>query len=522
MASKNNRVRVGQVILFKRAQSPFWQMKYSVGKRELKSGQAAGLLVSKYEVVSTKQTTLRKAQLMAQEVDLKLFRETMGVSSGHLVLADMYDMFLAFQEQDTNNRHWHIRHLRGRIGYFVTWANTKGLRKTTAISLDVAELFVRHLRHDRGLGERTIWNYVSAIGSMFAWGMCRKPPLVVENPFAIGRQGGLRVSLDSHKTTEERYETYTPEHVRSLVQRANSAGDLQIAQLIVVLVETGMRFGELQFLQPNDIDWPSGRIHIRTKTICAPLHPEQQKLLDRQGRWLPKDETNRFIVMTPTCYRVMEQLAPPGTKQSWVLEDSEGLPIQDQGTRERLQKHAKAIGIMPTRPTRGKHASKPWSKANWRMFRNYFVSRAASAGMSLMHVMEATGHDSFAMVQHYFRLNDDAYAKDFKKYDSGLTGVDLGSPGLTRQKNTQRTQCKTKPLKNNDLESERGGFEPPVQSPAHWFSKPAPSAARAPLQSQADGPENLDPSPSPQPIGRGPPRRTLRRQAITSGTEEST
>ena len=29
---------------------------------------------------------------------------------------------------------------------------------------------------------------------------------------------------------------------------------------------------------------------------------------------------------------------------------------------------------------------------------------------------------------------------------------------------------------------ERGGFEPPVRLPVHWFSKPAPSATRTPLQ----------------------------------------
>ena len=60
------------------------------------------------------------------------------------------------------------------------------------------------------------------------------------------------------------------------------------------------------------------------------------------------------------------------------------------------------------------------------MFRNYFVSRATAAGMSLIHVMEATGHDSFKMVRHYFRLNADTYREDFKKFDGGLTRVDFG------------------------------------------------------------------------------------------------
>ena len=31
-------------------------------------------------------------------------------------------------------------------------------------------------------------------------------------------------------------------------------------------------------------------------------------------------------------------------------------------------------------------------------------------------------------------------------------------------------------------ETERAGFEPAVQKTAHWFSKPAPSATRTPLQ----------------------------------------
>ena len=84
----------------------------------------------------------------------------------------------------------------------------------------------------------------------------------------------------------------------------------------------------------------------------------------------------------------------------------------------------------------GKHAGKVWSRANWKMFRNYFVSRAASSGMSFVHVMEATGHDSYEMVRHYFRLNEDAYRQDFKKFDSGLSGVDVSGPLLTHESNT--------------------------------------------------------------------------------------
>ena len=59
-----------------------------------------------------------------------------------------------------------------------------------------------------------------------------------------------------------------------LRKAALAAGDVQVAQLIVVLAETGLRFGELQFLTPGDIEWKKGIIHVRAKRVSGPLHPE--------------------------------------------------------------------------------------------------------------------------------------------------------------------------------------------------------------------------------------------------------
>ncbi len=111
----------------------------------------------------------------------------------------------------------------------------------------MAELFVRHLRHELRLQDRTVKNYATAVGSMFAWGQRRQPPLVADNPFACGRNGLLRIVGGPTPTQaeEERYQTYTPEQVEALVRQALAAGDVQIAHLIVFLAETGLRFGEL-------------------------------------------------------------------------------------------------------------------------------------------------------------------------------------------------------------------------------------------------------------------------------------
>ena len=125
--------------------------------------------------------------------------------------------------------------------------------------------------------------------------------------------------------------------------------------------------------------------------------------------------------------------------------------MDDQSPRERLQRYATEADIMQYVPKLGKLKGKVWSRANWKMFRNYFISRATASGMSFVHVMAATGHDSYKMVLHYFRLNEDAYREDFAKFDSGLTGVDFSCRELTHQSNTQRTHCSQQSLVGNNL-----------------------------------------------------------------------
>ncbi len=68
--------------------------------------------------------------------------------------------------------------------------------------------------------------------------------------------------------------------------------------------------------------------------------------------------------MTPVYYRVLEQVCPPGTERAWVFTDQNGLPVDDQASRERLQRYATEADIMQYVPKRGKLKSKVWSRAN--------------------------------------------------------------------------------------------------------------------------------------------------------------
>lgn len=156
--SQRKHARVGQVILFKRDESPYWYLKYPDGVREIQTGKHAGKAKRKYNVESTGQTELRRAMVLAQEIDLKLFKGTLGVCPGRITVPQLQTVFLEYQDKDTDNRYRHLRDLRGRTGLFAEWATRKGIGVASGVTLEVAELFVRHLRHELRLQDRTVRN----------------------------------------------------------------------------------------------------------------------------------------------------------------------------------------------------------------------------------------------------------------------------------------------------------------------------------------------------------------------------
>jgi hypothetical protein len=215
--TSRSRARVGQVILFKRGGSPYWYLKYPIGIREIKHGKHAGKTKRKYNIKSTQQTALRQAELIAQEVDLQIFRGKMNVCSGRISVVALRSAFLEYQEKDTDNRFRHLRDLRGRTGTFESWASQKGITAAPTVTLEVAEMFVRYLRHDLALRDRTVKNYVTAVGSMFAWGQRRRPPLVDQNPFATGKNGNLRIAAGQPSRVWTKIRTKRTHHSRSSI-----------------------------------------------------------------------------------------------------------------------------------------------------------------------------------------------------------------------------------------------------------------------------------------------------------------
>ena len=126
-------------------------------------------------------------------------------------------------------------------------------------------------------------------------------------------------------------------------------------------------------------------------------------------------------------------------------------------------------------------------------FRHHFASLCANHGVAHRKALAWLGHSNSEMLDLYYHLYDD---------DSQKTMMELAKSGVSDLaensfEDSLRTVGESKMSNNPQVlelqelmdviladkeKTERAGFEPAVQKTAHWFSKPAPSATRTPLQ----------------------------------------
>jgi len=133
-------------------------------------------------------------------------------------------------------------------------------------------------------------------------------------------------------------------------------------------------------------------------------------------------------------------------------------------------------------------------------FRHHFASLCANHHVAYRKALAWLGHSSSDMLDLYYHLHDE----DSQEAMRALAGmpaavalqVEPHSPSEGNSRATGESIIEKTPQDPELQElvacvsngTERGGFEPPVRLLAHWFSKPARSAAPAPLQGDGTSP----------------------------------
>ncbi len=146
-----------------------------------------------------------------------------------------------------------------------------------------------------------------------------------------------------------------------------------LEETVKLLLNTGMRWGELRALEWNDIDWNEKVLHIRIKEDWSPKGGE------------------RKVPMNKTVEEILRMLLKE-KKNRWILTTSTGSQIRHSRTWERFRQACQKAGI---------------ENVTLHSLRHTFASHLVMAGVDLASVSKLLGHKDISTTMIYSHLSQD-------------------------------------------------------------------------------------------------------------------
>jgi integrase len=176
--------------------------------------------------------------------------------------------------------------------------------------------------------------------------------------------------------------------------------------MVLVAIETGVRWGELAALRPVDIDFETGEIHVRRVVL------EVTKKITRADKvWTirdyPKDNEHRTVrVGDELCEDIREYLMATGKRDEDLLfSTSTGSPVSRNTFRTRVWLPAVA-------------SSKIKQRVRFHDLRGAHASWLLAGGADLKAVMDRLGHKQIQTTQQYLGRLPDADDRALAAFES--------------------------------------------------------------------------------------------------------
>jgi integrase len=361
--------KYGQVRLWKRIDSGIWYIFYK-HPDTLKNIER-----------STKTNDKREAEKVADQLNSQITNKKVGVADGSISLEKLFNNYIEAKKPVLKPET--IKRLTSSKHNLQRWlkANHPKVTKVKQITSELVRKYHIWRVDVKNVSHRTADNDIANLHSIFLWGV--KEKLVDDSPFNYSRKG--RVQL--YKKPAPERDTYTVEEFDALVGASTGI----ITDLLTVLANTGMRFGECSHLKADYLDWNATipTIEIRARKDFTPKDANEVKL----------------IPMTPEVQKVLKRRVKDATKGGYLFATRNENPINGNHSLGRLKKLFPLVGIDASR------------KLYWHSLRNFFVLKCLDAGILPHRIMGWTGHDSVTMVLHYAsaRSKDSVGYEEFAK-----------------------------------------------------------------------------------------------------------
>ena len=214
-------------------------------------------------------------------------------------------------------------------------------------------------RHGKLLSTTSINTYVRGIKQFWSW--LYNEHIIADNPLA---------SVKAPKLPQRLPKTVPPDELQAICKACNSSRDEAI---ILLLVDTGMRLGELTNLRITDRDEREKKLRVIGKG-------------DKERAVYMSDWTDA-VLSTYICFE-----RPGGTDPGPLFLTHDGLPL----TAARIQKILERIGNKAGL----RHRLSP------HRLRHTYATESLKHGASLEHVRRTLGHTDIKTTEIYLSLSD--------------------------------------------------------------------------------------------------------------------
>jgi len=334
-------VNLGNVTVFKHPNG-IWYADYRAGNRRIRK--------------SIRTRSKKIAIDWATNENARLVRGEMGIVDGRIPIDRTIREFLDHQQLQTSNARSTVRRYRSALRAFQeSFRQRPSVKYLAQIDVALLETF-RQFRLEQGRDHKTIDGDMAAISSLLSYavrhGCCKE---------------NVASKVKAFRVPKPRPYVYTRKQVGAMLDAAEGV----LKDVITLLVDTGLRIGEVEQLEWTDVDFSLGLIHVRIKS-----------------HWRPKDKADRTVPMTDRVRAMLQSRSRTGDR---IFCTPRGRQVRERTLLVELRRVQRHVSI----PRGGLHT-----------FRHYFVTRCAASGVDPFTCMAWVGHADMKMVMHYYHLDE--------------------------------------------------------------------------------------------------------------------
>lgn len=334
-------------------------------------------------------TDQRIAEIMRADIEKSIERGRAGLPQSH---ADTHKVFLEFRDSVIKKKSpSYSKRMFQLLKPF--WAYLQKKHLTNLVNVSVRDV-ERHLeaRHKK-IADKTWNDELGVINQFFRFAVDRD--YLARNPAA---------KIQKRRVVHYSVEIFSPAELNLIFQYADK-GSVDFYRALLL---TGLRLGEMRFLQWTDVVLIHGQEHIKVRSTSVHLTK------NRKSRSVP--------LCTPAIELFQRLLAHRKGTSPFVFPGRKGGPRGENrnGWLACLKRIERETGV---KIHKGRHRS------GLHLLRHTFASYACAAGISVRVVQQWLGHSTILMTEKYLNMLPDQLRNPISRLSFGIDAPSGGGKG---------------------------------------------------------------------------------------------